>query len=192
VFENARHFASAIIDDEKLEKRLAARVAVARAVITGWHVGRGRPLERADVRASGIPNEYAEPIAALADRYGRSAQALLTALEDGAERKRLLGKAMRDATLEKLRVSLQLHGVLDTSEPLDRDTVIGRGLAAAAEFGRTLEKGEAARIAVELINDLEASVVHAEAALAKPVETTENAAAAPAAAPAVVESAPAE
>jgi energy-coupling factor transporter ATP-binding protein EcfA2 len=194
VFENARHQASAIIDDEKLEKRLAARVAVARAVITGWHVGRGRPLERDDVRKSGIPSEYAEPIAALADRYGRSAATLLSALEDGAERKRLLGKAMRDATLEKLRLSLQLHGVLDTSEPLDRDTVIGRGLAAAAEFGRTLEKGEAARIAVELINDLEASVVHAEAALVKPDEAAEaveaTAAISPAAAtPAAIESA---
>jgi energy-coupling factor transporter ATP-binding protein EcfA2 len=157
VFENARAAASAALADAKLEKRLAARVAVARAVITGWHVGRGRPLERADVRASGIPTEYAEPIAALADRYGRSAEALLAALEDGAERKRLLGKAMRDTTLEKLKTSLQQRGVLDTSEPLDRDAIVGRALSAAAEFGRTLERGEAARIAAELLAHLEAS-----------------------------------
>ena|GEM_PF-6200199 len=158
VFENARRAVSTAIDDEKLEKKLAARVATARATIEAWHVGRGRPLTRADIRDAGAPDGQIDTLAELAERYGRDAKALLGALEDKKQRKELLGKVMRDATLEKFENGLVQLGVVDPSDPLDREAVLGRGLAAAAEHGRTLKKGEAAQLANGLIDYLEASV----------------------------------
>lgn len=158
VFENARRAVGTAIDDEKLEKKLAARVATARATIEAWHVGRGRPLTRADIRDAGAPDGQIDTLAELAERFGRDAKALLGALEDKKQRKELLGKVMRDATLEKFESGLVQLGVVDPSEPLDREAVLGRGLAAAAEHGRTLKKGEAAQLSTAVIDYLEASV----------------------------------
>lgn len=162
VFENARAAASVALADEALEKRMAARVATARATIEAWHVGRGRPLERADVRATGVPAKYVDTLCTLSEQLGRSASALLAALEDKKQRKELLDAVMRDTTLEKFEAGLVQRGVIDPSDPLDRDAVLGRALAAASEHRRALEKGEAAQIAGTLVDYLESSVEESE------------------------------
>ncbi|MEZ5979047.1 MAG: hypothetical protein R3F34_12595 [Planctomycetota bacterium] len=156
VVENAPAATAAALGDEAREAPRGAS-GVARAVVEAWHVGRGRPIERADLRASGVKSDYFEPLAALAKRFGDDARAMLAALEDKTQRKDLLGKAMRDTTLEKIATALEERGVVDSNEPLDRAAVIGRGLAEAQKHGRTLEKGEAAQLANALVDHLEAS-----------------------------------
>lgn len=108
-------------------ERAAARARVLETAGGLWRVGRGRPVDAATVRASGaVGPTFEQAVCELAERVGGDARALLAALHSGAL------PWFRRRSADGLRAYLAEHGCLDGRDPLDRDEVAARVLAAAS------------------------------------------------------------
>jgi len=104
---------------------LACRLQVAETWLELWRRGRGRPVERAALEASGaVSDRFIERVAALAGELGGDARALLAALEEG------LVPHFRKNTIDALRERLEEGGHLDEREPLDETALHLEALAA--------------------------------------------------------------
>lgn len=94
--------------------RLTARVQAARAWLQAWREGRGRPVDRAALEASGAVTEaFLDRVDALAQALDGDAARLLNALREG----RVSG--FRSDKREELAGYLEQEGFVDPRVPLD-------------------------------------------------------------------------
>jgi len=105
--------------------RLERRLAGAEAWIAAWRQGRGRPVDRQALERSGaVSDTFIDRVAALADRCGGDAEALLAALAAGEVKRFLTDKR------EQLADWLSEHGYLDPQPPLEPAEITRRVAAA--------------------------------------------------------------
>jgi DNA repair exonuclease SbcCD ATPase subunit len=93
---------------------LNARIRVARVWVDVWQRGRGRPVDRNVLEASGaVTPKFIDPVAELAERLDGDPGALLASLENGGVARFQTNK------LRELEAYLENEGYLDTRDPLD-------------------------------------------------------------------------
>lgn len=110
------------------ERIKAARRALD-AFLRAWKVGRGKPVTRAVLEASGaVSDTFIDRVARCCDEQKGDAQALLQALDEG--------KVSRFHTTkrEELAEFLKAQGYLDSQLPLSREEIWVRVLAAVAPY----------------------------------------------------------
>lgn len=91
---------------------LQARVDAARTWVKAWRQGRGRPVDRAALEASGlITDTFIGPLGALSEQLDGDAEALVRELENGAI------KRFQSATRERLEAWLIEQGYIDRVDP---------------------------------------------------------------------------
>ncbi len=106
---------------------LRRRLAGARAWLDAWRCGRGRPVDRIALEASGaVSAVFVDRTAALAAELGGDAMALIEQLAAGAVER------FRNDKREELRVWLTEHGFIDPRPRLDAAAVQQRVLLALA------------------------------------------------------------
>ncbi|WP_440995876.1 hypothetical protein [Arhodomonas sp. SL1] len=116
--------ANTLLDDEE-KGLLRRRAAGARAWLEAWREGRGRPVDRDALEASGAVSEtFIDRVDALNRELGGDARALLDALEAGAVSR------FRSNAREELEEWLREHEHLDGREVLDEAALKLRVLAA--------------------------------------------------------------
>lgn len=119
--------AAAALLPEDDRHRLRRRLAGASAYLEVWRRGRGRPVDRAALEtADGVSATFLDRIDTLAERVGRDAAALLTALEDGEVAR------YRAKDRDQLRDWLEQHGYLADRAPLDEAGLRQQVVAALA------------------------------------------------------------
>jgi energy-coupling factor transporter ATP-binding protein EcfA2 len=131
------------LDGTRAERLDAAAIA-GEAVLRGWRVGRGRPLDRETLAAAEAASErYVDELWGKARELGGDADALVDAL------RRREVKGFRQDKIEQLARELRESGHIDPRERLPRETLIARARAA-------LEAREASPVAfgevVELVD----------------------------------------
>jgi len=114
-----------------------------------WQVGRGRPVDRAVLAASGaVSDRYLDPLAEVAAEVGGDARALLARLEPGGGDSRTHG--FRANKRDALTAYLREEGYLDPREPLDDEALRARllgELAPAITAGAVRATEVSARVA---------------------------------------------
>lgn len=135
------------------ESLLAGAQARARALagaLAAWRAGRGRPVDRGTLAASGaVSDTFLDPVAALATRLGGDAARLLVALERGEV------KGFRTQKVGELAASLEEQGFLDRRPRASAEEIRLAAISAARE---DLEAG---RIRLGDLDDLLASLPEA-------------------------------
>lgn len=135
----------------RLHQKAQAAARVLAAVVEAWRVGRGRPVDRGVLAASGAVSErFLDGASRLAQRVGGDARQLVEALAAGELRH------FRQDKLEQLRSFLRDEGYLDEREPLAPERLSSYALVAAAP---ALGSGLLTR---EHVDRLVAAVVGAE------------------------------
>ena len=121
--------------------RIRARACVLDAFAEAWQIGRGKPVSREVLLASGVSEHFIDRVTDLARDVGFSAKRLIMALQVRDDER---AKGFRHASLEVLRDNLIESRHLDPREPLDEDAVLRRVLAAANEHVKcgTISVGE--------------------------------------------------
>ena len=135
------------------EAALRLRIAGARAWIEAWREGRGRPVDREALAASGaVTRNFLDRLAELAGEAGGDARRLLEEMDEGA------APHFRDRNRQRLEEWLRENGYLGDTDPLDAlgverrvaMTLIAHGaspgasLAEAADLARSMAAGLAA------------------------------------------------
>ncbi|QDU65570.1 hypothetical protein [Engelhardtia mirabilis] len=153
--------AARALGDEQRATRLGARVAVARAAIEAWHIGRGRKIGRAELEASGEVSEvFIDNLESLLVDLDGDPAALIEALEvEGAERDER-AKRFKKAKREQLDAWLSERGHIDRRHPLPLDEQDSRAREAA---GDDLDPASATDLASHLRDYLERSLPRAAA-----------------------------
>ena len=144
---------------------LRLRIAGARAWIEAWREGRGRPVDREALAASGaVTRTFIDRLAELAGEAGGDARRLLEEMDEGA------APHFRDRNRQRLEEWLRENGYLGDTDPLDPHGIERRvamaltahgsppeaSLAEAANLARNMTAGLAAgrergaRIAADL------------------------------------------
>ncbi|PWG62345.1 hypothetical protein [Sediminicurvatus halobius] len=142
------------LPDRDVRERLAARCRIARSWLGHWRRGRGRPVDRGVLEASGVIREtFIDRVSELADRVGGDAEALVSALREGQV------KRFRGQTTDELEAWLQAEGYLDPEPPLEPEALLRAVLASQAD---TAHPAEIRR----LVTWLQAALPHAGAATA--------------------------
>lgn len=150
---------AAAVLDEHSRQRLQARCDGAEAWLEAWRVGRGRPVDRHALEASGaVSATFIDAVAARCAELGGDGQALITGLEAGDVNR------FHQAKREELAQWLAEHGHIDEREPLT-DAEIGLHVIAALQS--RLDDG----------SDNEADAVNEGQALADSLEAARRAAA---------------
>lgn len=126
---------------EEQYTRVAARAKVLEAQAQAWAVGRGKPVTREALEASGaVADTFIDEVSQLCDRYEGDADRLLEALAQGEV------SYFRDKKCEELEEYLQSRGYIDSDEPLSQRQIWSRVLSAvAAEMSRGLIDSTAIR-----------------------------------------------
>lgn len=155
--------ASYIVPDPNDRARLAARCRIAHAWIDAALQGRGRPVERSALEASGaVSSRFIDEVAALAARLDGDAKRLVDAL---AQRE---VQGFHRQKADELGEWLEEHGYLDsaavlTADERERETLLrAAGLAEPAEIRR-------------VVASLEAGASLPAEARARPADTSERA-----------------
>ena len=135
------------------ESALRLRIAGARAWIEAWREGRGRPVDREALAASGaVTRHFLDRLAELAGEAGGDARRLLEEMDEGAV------PHFRDRNRQRLEEWLRENGYLGDTDPLDAHGVERRvamtltahgaspeaSLAEAADLARSMAAGLAA------------------------------------------------
>lgn len=146
------------------ESALRLRIAGARAWIEAWREGRGRPVDREALAASGaVTRTFIDRLAELAGEAGGDARRLLDDMDEGA------APHFRDRNRQRLEEWLRENGYLGDTDPLDPHGIERRiamaltahgsppeaALAEAASLARNMTAGLAAgrggaRVAADL------------------------------------------
>ena len=109
---------------------LRRRSAGARAWIDAWREGRGRPVDREALAASGAVSErFLSKLGVLVETLGGDARALLVAMDGGALPR------FRADKLRRLEEWFDDHGYLADTEPLDRPGLERRVAVALSAHG---------------------------------------------------------
>ncbi len=99
---------------EPLHQQLHCRLQLARHWLHAWRRGRGRPVTRGVLEASGAVSEtFIARVAEINDAHGGDARALLEALRNGE------ASGFRKAKIDELEAYLQSEGHLDPQPRLD-------------------------------------------------------------------------
>lgn len=107
---------SAIWLDDSEYARIEARAKTVGAFFEAWTIGRGRPVSRVNLKASGAVSEiFMDEVTSLSDVYQGSAAELLEALGRGEV------KGFYKQKRRELAEYLEMTGVLDKREPLTDD-----------------------------------------------------------------------
>jgi len=110
-----------------LLRRAAAQARALESALGEWRIGRGRPVERGDLTASGaVSDTFIDAVSELTERLGGDGEALLRALA----KKEV--KGFLTAKREELERYLAAEGHLDPASPLPREEVRLAVLGAAA------------------------------------------------------------
>ena len=103
--------ASTLLDTAE-RQGLLARIDATRTWIQAWRRGRGRPVDRPALEASGIITDtFIGPVGALSEQLDGDAEALVRELENGAV------KRFQSATRERLEAWLSEQGYIDRTHP---------------------------------------------------------------------------
>ncbi|MCZ6463394.1 MAG: hypothetical protein O7A09_03565 [Proteobacteria bacterium] len=112
---------------EAESREIDARVEVFEAFFPLWRIGRGRPVDRAVLAASGaVSDVFIEPLTSLAEDLGGDARRLVAALEAGDDERT---RRFRSAQREELRAFLEQEGHLDPAAPLETPELRARVVA---------------------------------------------------------------
>jgi len=107
---------------------VGVRAKVIRTAFAACRVGKGKPVDRAALEASGVvSNTFIECLADLASSLGRDASRLIDAIESGQVQR------WRSNTTDSLREYLEKEGYIDPEQPLSREEVYHRALETAAK-----------------------------------------------------------
>lgn len=118
------------IPDTALRERLLGRCRAARSWIAAWRQGRGRPVDRNVLEASGaVSKTFIDSVTEAAAGVGGDAQALIDALENGE-----VARFQRNKIAE-LADWFAEHGHLDDADVLDADGREQRVLRECAPSG---------------------------------------------------------
>ena len=121
--------ASDVVRDSSTRERLARRCRIAHAWVDAYMKGRGKPVDRHALEASGaVSNRFIEAVTELASRFDGDAKRLVDALE----RREVAG--FQRQKIEELREWLEERGYLDTAETLTADERERVTLQRAAGF----------------------------------------------------------
>lgn len=122
---------SSAVADPAYRRTLSARCRVARTWVDVWQRGRGTPVDRNVLEASGaITAKFIDPVSELAESVGGDPQQLLESLENGGVAR------FQSNKLRELRAYLENEGYLDTRDPLDGEQ---RERAVLLEAGQEAE-----------------------------------------------------
>ncbi len=133
------------VPEPALRDRILGRCRIARCWTEVWAEGRGRPVDRNALEASGaVSGTFIDEVSQRAEDVGGEARALMRILEDGEVSRFQRKKA------EELAVWLEEQGYLAQTEPRDRD---GREREVLHRMAGVLDAGEIRR----LVQDLEAA-----------------------------------
>ncbi len=146
---------AAVVGDHEVA-HLDALADLAVALFAAWRVGRGRPVDRAALAASGaVSDRYLDPLTEVAAEVGGDGSALLVRLKGPGKDARTHG--FRANKREALAAYLREQGYLDPRPPLDDDALRARLLAdlAPAIAASAVGAEEVSRVAVELTALLE-------------------------------------
>jgi DNA repair exonuclease SbcCD ATPase subunit len=124
------HGGATAVLSEAAARRLLLRGRVLAAFREAWHVGRARAVTPEVLRECGLSENFFERVCELAADLNYDAERLVEAL-DAREDPRT--KGFRSRSLQALREQLQQRGYLDDRNPLDREQIRARVLAAVAE-----------------------------------------------------------
>lgn len=145
------------IGDDGLRMRLAERCAAARCWLEVWHRGRGRPVDRIALEASGAVTEtFLDRVARVAEALRGDGARLIEALRDGEVAQ------FRSRNIDELERWLHDEGYVDPAEPLDaagreRETLLRAARSAPPEeVRRVVAWLEAAWSALASTGDLPA------------------------------------
>ncbi len=106
--------ATRAVVDPAYRQTLSAHCRVARVWVDVWQRGRGHPVDRNVLEASGaVTAKFIDAVAALAERVDGDPGALLESLENGGVARFQTNK------LRELEAYLEQEGFLDNREPLD-------------------------------------------------------------------------
>jgi len=128
-------------DVERRVARVSARGRCLQVLFRGWRSGRGRPVDRAVLAASGaVTDRFLDEVSELAERVDGAAAALVAAIESGEI------KGFHSAKAEQLAAYLREEGYLD-----DRPVLAVPELRelALAELAAEIEAGELTPAAVD-------------------------------------------
>src|SRR5690606_26649936 len=121
--------ASDVVRDSSTRERLARRCRIAHAWVDAYMKGRGKPVDRHALEASGaVSNRFIEAVTELASRFDGHAKRLV----DARERREAAG--FQRQKIEELREWLEERGYLDTAETLTADERERVTLQRAAGF----------------------------------------------------------
>lgn len=151
----ASEAAVAAIPDAAMRHALTGRCRAARHWVGIWHQGRGKPVDRGVLEASGlISTTFIERVTALAEETEGDAESLIDALRAGRVPR------FRSSITDELEDWLREHGYLDPAPPLDADARARQTLQAAAGAGDA--------------SDLRTVIDWLEAGLGNPANTSIN------------------
>lgn len=146
-----------LLGSDTFQARLIARMRAARALFEAWHIGRGRPLQREDLRAGGVTPAFLDEVEALsAERAGHP-----SALLAGLRGKRV--KRFKSSKIEELEEHCMERGFLDAREeltPEQRFERVVRSCEAELSAG-AIEATELRELADRLADYLEAGLPEA-------------------------------
>jgi DNA repair protein SbcC/Rad50 len=138
----------AAVPDSELRQTWEARCRLARIWVDAWQKGRGRPVDRGALEASGaVSDTFLDQVTALAREVGGDAQALVTALPDVPR--------YRAAKVVELKEWLEENGYLPPGEPLDaagREALVlreGVGLAEPGDIRDVVRRLEAGLVRID-------------------------------------------
>lgn len=122
---------TAIIPSDALADRVRALLDALKAIVEATRIGRGKPVDRAALEASGAVSEtHIDNVAALAEEVGGDAEQLIGALDDDARKPKRWWQSKTD----ELRSFLEANGYADPMDPLDAEQLQARVLADVPEW----------------------------------------------------------
>jgi uncharacterized protein YhaN len=129
--------------DDAAIARIQALARAAEAYTDAWCIGRGRPVDRLALEASGaVTDNHIDALVEIAEQCGGDAREVLQAIDD-KQVKRFRQEKRRD--LEAYMIE---EGHLETREPLDDESIRTRVLASVTDALRdgTITKGDIDRL----------------------------------------------
>ena len=129
-------------------RRLFARARCVEVLCRVWRQGRGRPVERGTIVASGaVSDTFLERVGGLVEELRGSAEALIDALRSGGV------KRFPRSKIDELEEYLEAEGYLDARDPLDEADL---RVAALRDLAAEIETGH---LSAEDVNELLALVL---------------------------------
>jgi DNA repair protein SbcC/Rad50 len=130
--------AAAAVPDDRWRQVLSGRCAAARAWLQAWRLGRGKPVDRGALEASGaLTARFLDPVSALAEKLGGDGRRLVEHLQAGDIAR------LRSSSIDDLAEWLSGAGYIDPAEVLD---AAGRERTVLLALGDRVESEQLRRV----------------------------------------------